>query len=422
MKEALWGGIAVAVLIASVPVTVYGLALLYNEVTAGSSSKKACRMPVPILDASVGDGEVTLRWRLPDPPDPTGVPRYAMPQAWQYQRAVQGDSWSAIHDAGQTTGYVVSGLTNGLAYTFQARAQFNADSGCWSTPLTVVPRRIEDVMKEIEKHQRAIAGSIAEVVKGMAARQELFEELGEQGIATLGAVATSTGQIAEHTGAIRDGVVRVATSVDVAGERVAGATAAVAREVAGIREEVDELAESVDAVGQQVAGELEKIAEQLGKGCDGCGVLPANCSPFGKVLFGHNSPEIIQDDNWATIEGKLGALRKQGTGMFLNVGHATAVGKAGHNLRLSDERAACVSRCLDSVLGDGFAFLEVARGEVLDVSDPEGTTVDSDQNRRVDVTFCEDYPIPDTSAQRRQPVWPGVEHCGCADMLADRAI
>lgn len=87
--------------------------------------------------------------------------------------------------------------------------------------VSVVPRRIDDVMERIEKHQEAIAESMAKVVESMALRQELLERFGEQGIATLGVVATSTSAIARHSADIREGVEQVAANVDEAGEKIA---------------------------------------------------------------------------------------------------------------------------------------------------------------------------------------------------------
>lgn len=165
----------------------------------------------------------------------------------------------------------------------------------------------------------------------------------------------------------------------------------------------------VDSAKQEVVGRLDDIVEKLDKRCDGCEALPANCQLLGTAFFGHNS-ERIENMMWEKEEWP--ELR---TGVFLNIGHASSVGHAVHNLRLSDQRAACVSRCLDVVVGEKFAFMEVARGEILDMSDPEGTSTGSDQHRRVDVAFCKDYPIPDAEAAQRDPVWPNVDDCGCKD-------
>lgn len=106
---------------------------------------------------------------------------------------------------------------------------------------------------------------------------------------------------------------------------------------------------------------------------------------------------------------------RQEEGLFLTVGYATPVGHAVHNLRLSNLRAACVSRCLDGLSNGTFTFREVARGEVpLDGRDLEGV---DPLGRRVDVTFCPNYSgeVPDTEG--RKPVWPSADECLCSDDL-----
>lgn len=331
----------------------------------------------PTLGASTSDGEVTLRW------EPANV-QGSTAKVWQYRQAVQGQGWSPIRNAGPAgTAYVVSDLNNNVAYTFQVRAHFESGVGCWSDTVSVVPRRIDDVMKEIEKHQRAIAGSMAAVVKGMAENRELLKDVGERGISKLGAIATSTSTIAEHA--------------------------------AGIDEGIEDVAGNVDKAGREIAKKLAAIAKQLDAKCDACSALPANCRLLGTAFFGHDSERI---ENMMWKEDEFPELR---TGLFLNVGHATSVGHAVHNLRLSDLRAACVSRCLDDRLKerDGrkegkYVFMEIARGEVLDMSDAEGTSAESDENRRVEVTFCPDYPNSDVA--EREPVWPDTEACDCFNM------
>lgn len=355
----------------------------------------------PTLNALAADGEVTLKW------EPATV-QGATVKAWQYRQAVQGQGWSPIRNAGPAgTAYVVSDLNNNMAYTFQVRAQIDSGVGCWSGPVSVVPRRIDDVMREIEKHQRAIAESMVDLVNGMEAGQTRLKELGEQGIATLGAVATSTSETARHTADTRDGVKEVASKVDLAGDEGVAAANAVAVGVDDAREEV------VD--------KLNEIVAKLDAKCDGCDALPANCHHLGNVFFEHDI-HTIEDEHRASFNGVLRKLQDLDAGFVLTEGHASSVGHAVHNLRLSDQRAACVSRCLDNRLNDPhrlgvvdrkFAFMEIARGEVLDVNDPAGTSVESEQHQRVAVAFCSDYPIPDHSAEQREPVWPDAETCGC---------
>ena len=299
-------------------------------------------------------------------------------KTWQYRQAVQGENWSGTGSTGPAaTAYVVSGLTNGLAYTFQVRSQLAAANfGCWSAAVSVVPRRIDEVMERIERHQEAIAKRMSEVVESMTASQELQRTLGEKGIATLGEVAAQS---------------------------------------AGVRDEVEKLAVNVDTAGQKVADGLAEVAAQLGKVCDGCGVLPANCLPLGQIFFYHNSHYIWNDNgNEETFNKIVAESQVREGGLFLTEGYASAVGYARHNLHLSDQRAGCVSRCLHDRLAPlwlengKFEFREIARGEVFGVNDLAGT---NKQNRRVDVTFCRGYSNPDPDAEKWPPVWP--EDCEC---------
>ena len=280
MRRWIWGTLAILTVAISVPLTAYGLFGLHRQLTSAPSPQKPCRPPAPILDASASDGEVTLRWRQAEPAAVQGP----TVKAWQYRQAVQGGNWSVGPSAGPATAYVVSDLTNGVAYAFQVRAQFNAtDFSCWSAAVSVVPRRIDNVIERIEKHQEAIvkhhealAGRMAEVVEKMDRGQELLKELSDRELAMLERVAISTSEIAKHSADIHDevvdihdgvvdvhdGVVKVAASVDTAGNNV---VTAIAKQTEDIHEKMDELKVSVDAVGQKVEKGLDDIAEQIGK-------------------------------------------------------------------------------------------------------------------------------------------------------------
>ena len=71
------------------------------------------------LSASAGDGEVTLTWDDPNNPDIL---------SYQYRQAAEGTDiesvdWRQIAGSNQdTTSFTVTGLTNGVAYTFQVQA------------------------------------------------------------------------------------------------------------------------------------------------------------------------------------------------------------------------------------------------------------------------------------------------------------
>ncbi len=359
----------------------------------------------PVLRASADDGEATLAWE-----PALGVGTTA--KAWQIRQVLQGESWSVNRSTGPAaTAYVVSGLTNDKAYTFQVRAQLDAaDFACWSAPVTVVPRRVDDVMAEIGKHQRAIAERMAELVKGMADGQEALQALGEQGIATLEAAATSTSEVAGHVTAIRDGVGQVAVA---------------SRELAEIREATNEVAENIDEVGDEVARGISRIEERLARlaapttgaaqYCDG------RIEQLGELYFGHDSV-VVKDGkakNARAISEAVEYLNGiEGGGLILTVGHATAIGVEGHNMHLSEQRAACASRCIHDSLADptSFEFREVAKGEALAVRDPAGT---SDWNRRVEVMLCRDVAFePGRYSGSLSDVMPAASECECPESRA----
>ena len=324
----------------------------------------------PLLRASADDGEATLAWE-----PALGVGTTA--KAWQIRQALQGESWSVTRSTGAAaTAYVVSGLTNDKAYTFQVRAQLDAaDFTCWSAPVTVVPRRVDDVMEEIEKHQRAIAERMAELVKGMADGQEALRALGEQGIAALEAAATSTSKIAEHSPGIHDRVNHVATVTS--------------RELVAIRGAMDDVARNI---GKVVAG-LSRIEERLGELPEEPGEAPGICGGRGiaeetRLTFGNDCPKVNYEDNWEKIRSFADELETLDGGLVLTVGYATAIGENAYNQELSDNRARCASLCIRELLGDrseNFEFREVAKGEAMMSEDLPGTNPDS---RRVDVILC----------------------------------
>ena len=437
-KKRVWGGIAVTVLAVSVPLTAFGLYWFHG---LWPPPQETCSLPEPVLTASAGDSEVTLRWEWANG-------QRATVKEWQYRQAVQGEGWSVSRSTGPGAAYVVPRLTNSLAYTFQVRAELKSGYSCWSTAVAAVPRRITDVMEQIEEHQEAIAGSMADVVERMDERQELLQELGEEGIATLGAIAASTSEIAKHSDGIRRGVSEVADKVETAGKnvatatnavahraaeirnkvedvagkveaaggKVAGATTVVAQRAAEIRDEVGEVAgkvaevaTNVDAAAQKVADRLDEIKAQLEGMCDGCQGLPDNCRLVGTAYFENNS-DVINRLTWC------GDFPPQEDGLFVNTGYATSAGYAVHNLHLSDRRTACVSRCLHEQ-GGKFTFMEIARGEVRDLADPEGKSHESKKHRRVDVTFCPDFPSPEPIAEKRVG-WP--DGCGCDALTLEK--
>ena len=431
----------------------------------------------PVLAASAGDGSVTLTW---EPAAAQGI----VAKAWQYRQAVQGESWSAARNAGPAaTTYVVSDLTNDIAHTFQVRAQLNTDFSCWSDAVSVVPRRMNDVMDRIEKHQGAIAANLAHVVQRMATSQEILRELGEQATTTLEGVATSTSAIAEHSAGIRDGVRQVVTSVDTAGsdivaattavrqqaegirnnldtlassvdaagegivaatvavkdeaagirnnldtlassvdaagEGIVAATVAVKDEAAGIRTEVGQVARRVDAAGQQVAERLADLAER----CQQCADPLESCVPklLGEVCFANNSALIRNQEEVECIASNLQSVGRLGRGgLVLTVGYATAVGTAIYNLGLTDDRAATVSNELGKSLDPEDAHLFEFRPIARgEAFDGTDLAGKSPMSRRVDVIFCERPPNEGQPPGALAKVTAEFTACGCQDEPGD---
>ena len=326
----------------------------------------------PGLRVAADDGKATLEWE-------PAVGFRATPKAWQLRQALQGETWSVARDTGPAaTAYVVSALTNDKAYTFQVRAQIGAaDFTCWSAPVTVVPRQVDNVMAEIEKHQRAIA-------KRMAA---------------LEAIATSMREIAGQAKGIHDGVDAVATVAS--------------RELEKIRGAIDEVDGNIGKVGEEVVAGLSRIEEKLGRTpaepreepdmCGGRGIARTWLA-FGNESFKVRSDEDKEsrersDKNLERIRSfteRLNGLdaglpdgRSRPAWLVLTVGRATAIGEDTYNQHLSDQRATCATLCIRESLGAraaNFEFREVAKGEAITEHDLAGTNPDS---RRVDVILCQ---------------------------------
>ena len=145
--------------------------------------------------------------------------------------------------------------------------------------------------------------------------------------------------------------------------------------------------------------------------------IPCNSTPLGTLLFCHDSPEIDKKiTNKEQFDEIVGELEGLEGGLVLTVGYATSVGLARHNAHLSDRRAACVSLCLKDRLENRldpreFEYREIARGEVPEASDPPGT---SDESRRVEVLYCDDYRSRQESVTHAElPIGVTLEECRC---------
>ena len=94
----------------------------------GDVDLPVCLAPPTGLSATAGDGRVTLSWTAPS----GTVTRY------QFRQSSDGGStYGAWMDAsGTATTHTVTGLTNGVAYTFQVRAVNTAVNGAASAAVT----------------------------------------------------------------------------------------------------------------------------------------------------------------------------------------------------------------------------------------------------------------------------------------------
>lgn len=136
---------------------------------------------------------------------------------------------------------------------------------------------------------------------------------------------------------------------------------------------------------------------------------------MGTLGFEHNEHRIAGAGNVAEFNEVVAQLEGHEGGLILTVGYATSVGFERHNAHLSDLRAACVSQCLHDRLGRGaFEYREIAKGEMLEASDPAGT---GSLGRRVDVVYCEGHSIesPIKRASRRDGLQ--VTGCGCPELV-----
>ncbi len=103
----------------------------------GVESDPVSAMPVPdkpAVTATPGNAQVTLSWSNPND---ASITRY---QIKQWTGSSESGSWADISGSGEdTTSHVVSGLTNGVRYSFRIRAMAGAFPGTPSDPVSETP-------------------------------------------------------------------------------------------------------------------------------------------------------------------------------------------------------------------------------------------------------------------------------------------
>ena len=113
------------------------------------------------VTATPGNGQVTLAWNNPD---------NATISKWQYQQK-QGDGsygpWMDIPDStATTTSHTVTGLTNGVAYSFRIRAVNAGGNGAPSDAVTATP--IDQDMVQADRARSQALAATSRTLLGMA--------------------------------------------------------------------------------------------------------------------------------------------------------------------------------------------------------------------------------------------------------------
>ena len=108
----------------------------------GACQRLAARLPPQAeLRAEAGDGQATLRWSWDE-----GGERIRA-QGWQYRWQVEAGpdgGWTDIPGGSAHEGYIVDGLENGLAHSFQVRSWGSSGVGVPSGEARIVPRAAQN--------------------------------------------------------------------------------------------------------------------------------------------------------------------------------------------------------------------------------------------------------------------------------------
>ena len=115
-----------------------------SEVIATPTGAATTTVPGALgsLNASAGDGRVTLRWSAPSSDGGAAITRY------EYRYKTTGNypvNWTTVPGSNATTtSYTVPSLTNGTLHTFQVRAVNSVGAGTASSEATATPTTTED--------------------------------------------------------------------------------------------------------------------------------------------------------------------------------------------------------------------------------------------------------------------------------------
>ena len=129
------------------------------------------RLPSPNLSARSGDSDVRLTWSVPSD-------QLRFIERWEYEQFRAGTVPGRSSTESNAMGHLVTGLTNGVTYSFRVRAIPRTDSGkvaVWSNTVSATPMQEGgDVLERMERHQHGMERhqwSMAQQQEAMAREQ-----------------------------------------------------------------------------------------------------------------------------------------------------------------------------------------------------------------------------------------------------------
>ena len=136
--------------------------LAHNAAGNSASSNIAINIPRTVpsaprsLTATTGPGRVTLRWIAPASSGGAAITDYVI------QRSPNGTTaWVTINDGVRaTTGYVVTGLTNGTRYYFRVLAKNTAGTGPSSNVVNAIPRTVPSAPRTLTATPNNMSGQM----------------------------------------------------------------------------------------------------------------------------------------------------------------------------------------------------------------------------------------------------------------------
>ena len=177
-----------AAVVATVPlslwVTYESLAAVHGFLGLGERPAPSPLVPNPLsppnLSARAGDGDARLIWSVPSNMLP-------LVEQWEFEQSKSGTVDGTHSTGSNATSYLVTDLTNDVAYSYRVRAVLKAGSfGSWSNTVSATPMQVGDVLDRMERHQHgmerhqwSMAREQGRIAKGTSAMAVALEKLAE---------------------------------------------------------------------------------------------------------------------------------------------------------------------------------------------------------------------------------------------------